>query len=180
MQLLGPVRMPQFTQGFGLNLTDTFTGHVKLFADFFQGMIGVHFNTKTHPQYFGFAWGQTGQNFLDSFTKPEEVAKSTGDSIVVSSIKSPRFESSSSPMGVSIEIGSLAIFKTLRILSSVMSIFLASSSGVGSRPVSCNNLTANTVQFINGFNHVHGYANGARLISNGSRDRLTNPPGGVG
>jgi hypothetical protein len=38
-------------------------------------------------------------------------------------MKSPRCESSSSPIGVSIEIGSLAIFSTLRILSSGMSIF---------------------------------------------------------
>jgi len=53
-------------------------------------------------------------------------------------MKSPRCESSSSPIGVSIEIGSLAIFMTLRILSSGMSIFLASSSGVGSRPISCS------------------------------------------
>ena len=59
------------------------------------------------------------------------VAVSIGDSTLVSSMKSPRCESSSSPIGVSIEIGSLAIFSTLRILSSGISIFFASSSGVG-------------------------------------------------
>ena len=67
-----------------------------------------------------------------------EVAESSGSSSVVSSIKSPRCESSSSPIGVSIEIGSLAIFSTLRILSSGISIRSASSSGVGSRPISCS------------------------------------------
>ena len=35
------------------------------------------------------------------------------------------------------EIGSFEIFNTLRILSSLKSICFASSSGVGSRPVSC-------------------------------------------
>lgn len=64
------------------------------------------------------------------------VAISIGDCMVESSMKSPRCESSSSPIGVSMEIGSLAIFSTLRILSSGMSMRSPSSSGVGSRPIS--------------------------------------------
>jgi hypothetical protein len=47
-------------------------------------------------------------------------------------------ESSSSPIGVSRLIGSLAIFRTLRTFSSGMASFSASSSGVGSRPISCS------------------------------------------
>ena len=39
-------------------------------------------------------------------------------------------------MGVSSESGSLAIFKVLRTFSSGMWSFSASSSGVGSRPIS--------------------------------------------
>ena len=66
------------------------------------------------------------------------VAESIGESTEVSSMKSPRCESSSSPMGVSIEIGSLAIFSTRRTLSSGISMRTASSSGVGSRPISCS------------------------------------------
>ena len=68
------------------------------------------------------------------------VAESKGDIILPSSMKSPKCESSSSPIGVSIEIGSFAIFNTLRILSSGISIATANSSGVASRPISCNNL----------------------------------------
>jgi hypothetical protein len=52
-------------------------------------------------------------------------------------MKSPRCESSSSPIGVSMEIGSLEIFMIFRIFSSGMSIFLASVAGSGSAPVSC-------------------------------------------
>ncbi len=70
--------------------------------------------------------------------KPSKLAYSAGAWVLRSSIKSPRWESSSSPMGVSIEIGSLAILSTLRTFSSGMSIFSANSSGVGSRPCSCN------------------------------------------
>ena len=52
-------------------------------------------------------------------------------------MKSPRCESSSSPIGVSIEIGSLQILRILRIFSSGISIFSASVCGSGSCPVSC-------------------------------------------
>ena len=62
---------------------------------------------------------------------------SDGEISVLSSMKSPRCESSSSPMGVSRLMGSLAILRTLRTLSSGSSIFSAISSGVGSRPNSC-------------------------------------------
>ena len=69
--------------------------------------------------------------------KLSSVAFSKGDSMTVSSIKSPKLESSSSPIGVSVEIGSLAIFKTFLTLSSGISSSLLSSSGVGSLPISC-------------------------------------------
>ena len=62
---------------------------------------------------------------------------SDGEMTLLSSMKSPKCESSSSPIGVSSEIGSLAILRTLRTLSSGSSIFSAISSGVGSRPSSC-------------------------------------------
>jgi hypothetical protein len=64
-------------------------------------------------------------------------AASDGETVEMSSMKSPRCESSSSPIGVSIEIGSLLIFRIFRIFSSGISIFSASSAGSGSWPVSC-------------------------------------------
>ena len=57
----------------------------------------------------------------------------------LSSMKSPRWLSSSSPIGVSRLIGSLAIFITLRTFSSGIERRSASSSGVASRPVSWRN-----------------------------------------
>ena len=64
------------------------------------------------------------------------IAASIGRIAFLSSIKSPRWESPSSPIGVSSDNGSLAIFKVLRTFSSGMWSFSASSSGVGSRPIS--------------------------------------------
>ena len=52
-------------------------------------------------------------------------------------MKSPRCESSSSPIGVSREIGSWAIFMILRTLEAGRSIRSPISSAVGSRPSSC-------------------------------------------
>src|SRR5216117_2495610 len=62
--------------------------------------------------------------------------ESTGDTTCLSSMKSPRWLSSSSPIGVSSEMGSCAIFRTFRTLSTGTSILVAISSGVGSRPSS--------------------------------------------
>src|SRR3989454_389608 len=56
------------------------------------------------------------------------MAASSGEMAFLSSMKSPRWLSSSSPMGVSSEIGSLAILRILRTLSSGRSIFSAISS----------------------------------------------------
>ena len=69
--------------------------------------------------------------------KPAYIAASAGAILCASSIKSPKCESSSPPIGVSMEIGSLAIFIILRIRSSGKSISLASKAGSGSTPCSC-------------------------------------------
>src|ERR1700681_3915232 len=60
------------------------------------------------------------------------IAASIGRIAFLSSMKSPRCESSSSPIGVSKEIGSFAIFNTLRTLATGMSTRLSISSDVGS------------------------------------------------
>src|SRR6516165_5361584 len=64
------------------------------------------------------------------------MAASIGRIAFLSSMKSPRWEFSSLPIGVSSDNGSLAILSTLRTFSSGMWSFSASSSGVGSRPIS--------------------------------------------
>ena len=62
---------------------------------------------------------------------------SEGETTRRSTMKSPRWDSSSSPTGVSSEIGSWAMRRTLRTLPTGNSIFTESSSVVGSRPSSC-------------------------------------------
>jgi hypothetical protein len=56
-----------------------------------------------------------------------------------------------------------------------MSIFLAISSLVGSRPTPAP-ATRRANQLVDRLDHVHRNANRARLIGNRARDRLANPP----
>ena len=67
----------------------------------------------------------------------EETVASPGSLTCSSAIKSLSCESSSSPIGVSSEIGSLAIFSTLRTLYKGIPRSSDNSSAVGSRPSSC-------------------------------------------
>ena len=66
-----------------------------------------------------------------------KVEASTGDRALLSSMKSPRWESPSSPMGVSRETGSCVSLRISRTRSGVISIPTAISWVVGSRPYSC-------------------------------------------
>ena len=56
-QVIGAGGVAQFAQCLGLDLTDPLAGHIELLADFFEGMVGVHVDTKTHAQHLGFARG---------------------------------------------------------------------------------------------------------------------------
>ena len=98
----------------------------------------------------------------------------------MSSMKSPRWLSSSSPIGVSRLIGSLAIFSTLRTFSSGMASFSASSSGRRLAADLVQHLAAGADDLVDRLDHVHGDADGARLVGDRAGDRLADPPGGVG
>ncbi len=55
LQLVRAAGVAQLAQGLGLDLADAFAGHVELLADFFQGLVGAHFDAETHAQDLGFA-----------------------------------------------------------------------------------------------------------------------------
>ena len=93
-----------------------------------------------------------GCRFLQVF--PEWRNRAAGIAFL-SSMKSPSWLSSSSPIGVSNEIGSLAIFITLRTFSKGICSFSANSSGVGSRPIFVQHLTTCADQFVDRLDHVN-------------------------
>ena len=47
----------KFSERLRLNLPDPFASHVKLLPHFFQRVIGIHADTKPHPQHAFFARG---------------------------------------------------------------------------------------------------------------------------
>ena len=47
-QVIGACGMAQFAQRLGFDLTNPLARHVKLLADFFQGVVGVHVDTEAH------------------------------------------------------------------------------------------------------------------------------------
>jgi hypothetical protein len=104
---------------------------------------------------------------------------SAGETTPRSSMKSPRCESSSSPMGVSREMGSCAILRTLRTLATGMSMRLAISSRWARGRVPAQ-AAAGADELVDGLDHVHRDADGAGLVGDGAGDGLANPPGGVG
>lgn len=55
--------MAQFAQCLGFDLANPLARHVKLLADFLEGVVGVHIDTKAHTQHFGFTRGQATQDF---------------------------------------------------------------------------------------------------------------------
>ena len=74
----------------------------------------------------------------------------------------------------------MAILRTLRTFSSGIASFSASSSGVGSRPISCSIWRRGAHDLVDRLDHVHRDADGARLVGDRAGDRLPDPPRGVG
>ncbi len=108
------------------------------------------------------------------------MAASIGAVLAPSSMKSPRWLSSSSPIGVSMEIGSLAIFMILRIFSSGFPSSRPGWSASGSKPNSCKCWRLMRFHLVDRLDHVHRNTDGARLVGDRAGNSLANPPGGVG
>src|SRR6266511_915913 len=106
------------------------------------------------------------------------IAASIGRIAFLSSMKSPRWESSSSPIGVSSDNGSLAI------LSANLLERHAELPGklLGRRLAAdlVEHLARLTHDFADAVHHMDGDADRARLVGDRARDRLPDPPGGIG
>ena len=128
--------MPQLPERLGLDLPNSLTCHRELLADFLKRVVAVRAEAEAHAQTRSSRGVSEASIRVVVSRRFDWIAASIGRIAFVSSIKSPRWESPSSPIGVSSESGSLAIFRVLRTFSSGMPSFLAISSGVGSRPIS--------------------------------------------
>lgn len=128
--------MPQLAECFCLDLTDAFARYVKLSADFFQRVVGVHIDAETHTQDFCLTRCQAFEDFFGYFVQAGVHCRIGKRNIVGIFDEVAQVRIVVVADGVSIEIGSLAIFMILRILSSGICISSASLAESGSSPVS--------------------------------------------
>ena len=170
-------RMPQFSQGLGFDLADALAGDCEVLTNFLERVFG---SGRPKPKRILITFSSRGVSVARTSSvisrRFEATTASAGFRIDLSSMKSPRCESSSSPIGVSSEIGSCAIFKTFRTFETGMSILLRNlfTRRFASQFLHQRSRSAN--QLVDRFDHVHRNANRARLIRDGARDRLSNPP----
>ena len=61
--------MAQFSQRFRFDLSNSLTGHVELFADFFQSVIRIHVDTKSHTQHLCLSGGEATEHVLGGFSE---------------------------------------------------------------------------------------------------------------
>ena len=67
-QVIGAGGVAQFAQRLGFDLTNPLARHVKLLADLFQCVVGIHVDTEAHAEHLGFARGQAAQYFAGRFS----------------------------------------------------------------------------------------------------------------
>ena len=104
---------------------------------------------------------------------------SAGETPARSSIKSLRWESPSSPIGVSSEIGYLHDLEHPAHLGLGNVHALGNLCRPGFAAQLLDQLPRDANQFVDDLDHVHREADGARLVGNGAADCLANPPRGI-
>ena len=95
-------------------------------------------------------------------------------------MKSPNSDSSSSPTGVSNETGSWFAFWMSRTLPGETPERRGDLRDGRLSSALLQQLALHPVELVDGLDGVDGHPDGASLIGDGPRDRLADPPGGVG
>src|SRR6185437_1790029 len=68
-QLLRTTRVTQLAQRLRLDLTDAFTSHVELLADFLERVVGVHVDAETHAQHLRLARREAAEHVAHGFVQ---------------------------------------------------------------------------------------------------------------
>src|SRR6266436_3392001 len=172
--------MLQLPQRLGLNLTDALAGHRELLADFLQGVVGVHADAEAHAQDAFLARGERGQHSGRGLAQ----------------VRLDRGVDRQHRVLVLNEIAEVRIllvadrgFERDRFLGDFQALAYLLDGHVelpgkllGRRFAAdlVEHLPACANDFVDHFDHVHGDADGARLIGERAADRLPDPPRRVG
>src|SRR6202167_4238745 len=172
--------MPQFAQRLGFDLADAFAGYGERLADFFQRVLAAVFEAEAHFDYFFFARSQRAQDLSglvlevhvdhgfggrDYGAVFDEVAEMRIFSFAYRSFERDRLLRDLQHLAHfrHRDVHALGYFFAGRLTSQLL-----------------HQLPRGADQLVDGFDHVHRDANGARLIGDGAGDGLADPPRSIG
>src|SRR5215470_9573992 len=172
--------MPQLPQRLRLDLPDTFASHCERLADFFEGVLAAVFETEPHLDDLLFARRQRAQH-LRSLVFQVDVDhrfRRRDYAAVLDEVAQVR----------------ILLFADRRFEGDRFLRDLQDLADLGDRNVHAlgdffrrrfasqllHQLPRSADQLVDRFDHVHRDTNRTRLVSNGTGDRLPNPPRGVG
>src|SRR5499427_3702716 len=164
----------------GLDLTDALARHREPLADLFQRVVLVNADAEAHAQYALLARREQGERARGGLT---QVRLNGGvdrqDRVLV--------------LDEIAEVGILLVpdrgFQRQRLLGDLEhpahllerhAELFGKLLGRGLAADLVEHLARLTHDLADGLNHVHGDADGARLVGGSARDRLPDPPGGIG
>ena len=172
--------MAQLAQGLGFDLADALAGDVELLADFFQRVVGVHFDAEAHAQHLGFPRRQRIEDFLGDAAQAgvhRRIGRGQGE-LVLDEV---------AEMGIVVVAdrgfhgdGLLGNLHDLADLVFRHVHLLGQGGRIGLGAGFLQDLAADPVHFVDRFDHVHRDTDGACLVGDGAGDGLADPPRGVG
>ena len=177
---IGAAGVAQFAQGLGFDLADTLAGDVELFADLFEGVVGVHADAETHAQDLGLAGGQAFEDLCRDLAQTlDRRGVGRGDDVgVFDEVAEMRvFVVADRGLHGNGLLGDLEDLEDL-LLGHVHALGQFFRRGLAAQLL--KHLTRNAVELVDGLDHMHRNTDGAGLVGDRARDGLTNPPGGIG
>src|SRR5262249_44700571 len=179
-QLAAAARVLELPERLGLDLADALARHRELLADLFQRVVGIHADAEAHANYTLLARRERGKRARRGLA---QVRLDNGidrqDRVLV--------------FNEIAEMGILLVadrsFQRQRLLGDLEHLahllerhaeLLGKLLGRGLAADLVEHLVRLTHNFADALHHVHGDADGARLVGDRARDRLPDPPGGVG
>src|SRR5215467_4171310 len=171
--------MFQLAQRLGLDLADALAGHRELLADFFQRVVGVHADAEAHAEHAFLTRGERGEharrglaqvgldgrvNRQDRVLVLDEIAEMRILLVADRSLQRQRL------LG---DLEHLAHF--LERHAEFFRQFLRRRLAADL----VEHLPRGAHDFVDGLDHVHRNADGARLVGDRAGDGLANPPGRV-
>src|SRR5688572_65516 len=182
-EALQPLRargVPQLPQRLGLDLAYALARDVELLADLFQRVVGRHLDAEAHAQDLRLAGREGVEHFLGDVAQGRVGRRVRGrhGRLVLDEVAEVRV--------VVVADRRLHGDRLLGDLQDLADLLLghlhALGEGrrVGLLPGLLQDLAADAVHLVDGLDHVHRDADGARLVGDRARDGLADPPRGVG